>query len=272
MSERSVEVKVIEVDSAESEQGCGKQGKRKSIKLLGIDIAVDERLEWRVKWGQRGIGVCGFIALVCYVASGTNNSGLQVATVVFGTLTLIFFGMLYYKNISFVIVKRLLHEVNVVCIVILTLCNCIIDIAQPLTPFSPIMGIMYVFLVNGFVFMDSLKVKSRIFVITIGSIFTLLNLYNFYGNTFGDWNEGVILLKYTSQGKEHTFMKRSTKRSIYTQILLFSMSGIYTMIVDKKQEQMMFATGNIYRESGTASKLVEDTQYWMKMKRERTRK
>ena len=64
-------------------------------------------------------------------------------------------------------------------------------------------------------------------------------------------------------------MKRSTKRSMFLQILLFGMSGIYTMIVDKKQEQMMFATGNIYRESGTASKLVEDTQYSMEMTRER---
>ena len=94
-------------------------------------------------------------------------------------------------------------------------------------------------------------------------------MYIIYGNTFGDWNEGVILLKYTTDGKEHVVMKRSTKRSIFLQILLFSMSGIYTMIVDKKQEQLLFATGNIYRETGTTSQHVEDTQYSMKMERER---
>ena len=38
------------------------------------------------------------------------------------------------------------------------------------------------------------------------------------------------------------------------QILLFSMSGIWTMINDKDMELMMFATGNIYRKTGTASK------------------
>jgi hypothetical protein len=38
------------------------------------------------------------------------------------------------------------------------------------------------------------------------------------------------------------------------------MSGIYTLFKDKKQELMIFATGNIYRETGTASKEVEDNQ------------
>ena len=124
-------------------------------------------------------------------------------------------------------------------------------------------------LANCFVFMDALKVKSRVLVIVIGSTFTLLNIYNIYGTTFGDWNEGVILLQYTTDGKEHVFMKRSTQRPIYLQILLFSMSGIYTMMFDKKQEHLIFVTGNIYRETGTTSKHVEDTQYSMKMKRER---
>ena len=57
------------------------------------------------------------------------------------------------------------------------------------------------------------------------------------------------------------FMKRSVKRSIYIQIMLFSMNGIYTLFKDRKQELMIFATGNIYRETGTASKEVEDKQY-----------
>ena len=40
------------------------------------------------------------------------------------------------------------------------------------------------------------------------------------------------------------------------------------MFKDKKMEMMMFATGNIYRETGTASKYVEDTQHSMQMRRE----
>ncbi len=64
-------------------------------------------------------------------------------------------------------------------------------------------------------------------------------------------------------------MKRSTKRSMFLQILLFSMSGIYTLIFDKKQEHLLFATGNIYRETGTTSKHVEDTRYSINLELER---
>ena len=93
-----------------------------------------------------------------------------------------------------------------------------------------------------------------------------LNINNIYNLIFGDWDQGVVLFKYTIQGNEYTFMKRSTKRSIYIQIMLFSMNGIYTLFKDRKQELMIFATGNIYRETGTASREVEDKQYSTKDK------
>ena len=36
---------------------------RKSLKFLGEDLAMDEWLDWRVKWGQRGVGICGFLGI-----------------------------------------------------------------------------------------------------------------------------------------------------------------------------------------------------------------
>ena len=66
-------------------------------------------------------------------------------------------------------------------------------------------------------------------------------------------------------------MKRSIQRSIFLQILLFSMSAVYTMFKDKKMELMIFATGNIFRETGTASKEIEDKTYSMSIKEERRR-
>ena len=95
------------------------------------------------------------------------------------------------------------------------------------------------------------------FVIVIGILFILMNINDIYGNTFGGANQGIVLLEYTIQGNEYTFMKRSVKRSIYIQVMLFSMNGIYTLFKDRKQELMIFATGNIYRETGTASKDIE---------------
>ena len=40
-------------------------------------------------------------------------------------------------------------------------------------------------------------------------------------------------------------------------------------VQDKKMEKMMFATGNIYRETGTASKYVEDRKHTTEMQMEK---
>ena len=76
---------------------------------------------------------------------------------------------------------------------------------------------------------------------------------------------GIILFQY---GDDYVFHKRSIKRSIFTQIFLFSMSGVWVMFKDKKMEMMMFATGNIYRETGTASKYVDHESYVQRMQSE----
>ena len=205
------------------------------------------------------------LAVICY-----DCRTMDIATIVFAALTLIFAGVLYYKNVSLVIAKRLLREPNVVIILVLTLCNWSIDIARPYNSLSPVNGLLYVLLVSAFVFLDAVKVKSRVFVIVVGTLFVLLNINNIYHNIFGDWDQGVVLFKYTIQGNEYTFMKRSVKRSIFIQIMLFSMNGIYILFKDKKQELMIFATGNIYRETGTASKEVEQKTFVRKIKSEKS--
>ena len=89
------------------------------------------------------------------------------------------------------------------------------------------------------------------------------------GYKFENWSKGVVLFNYTIQGEQYTIMKRSTQRSIFLQVLLFSMTAVYTMFKDKKMELLIFATGNIYRETGTASKHIEDKSFAMKIKREK---
>ena len=83
-----------------------------------------------------------------------------------------------------------------------------------------------------------------------------MNIYELYYRIFTDWDQGVVLFKYTKRGQIYRY-KRSTKRAIYVQTMLFSVNGIYTLFKDRKQELMIFATGNIYRETGTAWKEVE---------------
>ena len=122
-----------------------------------------------------------------------------------------------------------------------------------------------------FVFIDAMKLKSRIYVIIIASLFTALNINNLYSRIFKDSNKGTVLFNYTIQGEEYIIMKRSIQRSIFIQVFLFSIKAVYTMFIkDKKMELLIFATGNIYRETGTASKEIEDTTFSMKMKQEKT--
>ena len=106
----------------------------------------------------------------------------------------------------------------------------------------------------------------------IGVVFVAVNVYNLYGRIFGDIDNGVVLVKYNIQGKEYTIMKRSTQRLIFLQVLLFSANGIYTTFVDKTMKLMMFATGNIYKSTGTASEKVEAGSFAYNLKQENHKK
>ena len=236
---------------------------RKHKLLLGQAVQTDDGLECRIKWAQRGIGLFGLLGLVF------NFAAQDIATSVFAALVVISACTLFYKNISFVIAKRLLREINVVIILLLCLCNWSIDLARPATSLSPILGFIYILIVSSFVFIDAVKVKSRVFVLAIAIMFILVNIDEIIHTTFRDAYQDVVLLKYTIEGNEYTLMKRSTKRSIFIQIMLFGMIAIYILFKDRKQELMVFATGNIYRETGTASKEVEDKKHSMKIKLEK---
>ena len=106
-------------------------------------------------------------------------------------------------------------------------------------------------------------------MIGFGIVFVALNVYTVYANTLGDANTGIVLVKYSIEGKSYTIMKRSTRLSIYLQVLLFSANGIYTTFVDKTMKLMVFATGNIYKSTGTSSEKVENKTHSFKIKQEK---
>ena len=95
-----------------------------------------------------------------------------------------------------------------------------------------------------------MKVKSRNFTLLVGTMFIVINLWNIYTRVFGTVDYNVALARYTINGKKIILWKRSVQRSIFLHVLLFSMSGMYTLIKYTKMELLMFATGNIYRSTG----------------------
>ena len=106
---------------------------------------------------------------------------------------------------------------------------------------------------NRIVLAKDAQVKINVFVrstypyllLGFGTLFIALNLYLLYGTVFGDSFIGTVLFEYTFEGNRNTIMKRSMKRSIYLQLLLFSANSVYTMFIDKGAILMMFATGNV---------------------------
>lgn len=229
------------------------------LEILGHDAVNidDKQLHARVKWGQRGVFVFSFIGLSLYIISSIfKYTELNVVVIISAVFATVSVGLMYYKNISFKIVKQLLIEPNVILILMLGVFDLIINIVKPYDSLSTVHGVTYMVIVFVVVFVDAVKAKSRLFVICLFTIFIVLNIYNVYDFTFGRTENGVYLVSYTVNNEHLVIRKRSVKRSIFIQILLFSTNGIWTLIKDKNMEFMIFATGHIYRNTGTASKYV----------------
>ena len=108
-------------------------------------------------------------------------------------------------------------------------------------------------MVNIYIFLDTVKNKSRMFI-RVSAICT--NPCLMFIILFSETDQGVALLKYAIQGNEYTLRKRSIQIIDIQKITLFSMNGIYTLFKDRKQE-LMTSQRNIYRETGTVSREVE---------------
>ena len=81
--------------------------------------------------------------IVLYSWWSTSNNIFQIIAIVCAGITLHCFIVLLYKNISFVMMKRLFKEPNVIIIMVLSLCNWAIDIGRPLTRFHQSM-VLYI--------------------------------------------------------------------------------------------------------------------------------
>ena len=158
------------------------------------------------------------------------------------------FGLLYYGNVSLVILRKLSREPYVWIVFTLALSNMIIDCAMPFNAFSPIAGTMYFIAVCLVLTFDVVNTKSRALTVGTATVFMLVTLWNILRLFFGNVDAGVVLLKY---GESYTLYKNSVKRSIYIEICLFTLEGIWTLITDKKIEKFMFIKESIYRETHT---------------------
>ena len=120
--------------------------RRRSSQLLGKTFFLDDEVVWRINWMQRGMSVCLCFAILCYVAGNDERSpALQFATILFCGMGLLCFAFVCYRNVSFMVIKRLLKEPSVLTIVALTTLNLCMEIVSPF-PFSVVYGLAYMLL------------------------------------------------------------------------------------------------------------------------------
>ena len=71
--------------------------------------------------------------------------------------------------------------------------NFLVDTLRPYDSFSWVNGLMYFFVISGFL-IDMTRKKSRAFVLSLGFLMVSITCFNIYGNTFGSNNYGVVCL------------------------------------------------------------------------------
>ena len=77
--------------------------------VLGKDVYTDEFLEWRVKWAERGVGIFCFLGVLSFFGASVSGSlPFFITTAVCALAGVACFVVLYYKNLSFLTMKRLL--------------------------------------------------------------------------------------------------------------------------------------------------------------------
>ena len=242
-----------------------------SIMVLGNEEELDDMMEWRLKWGQRGLALFTLFGFSFYIiGTATNNAVFRLLAATSFVLAMCFVGLICHKNVSLTILKLIIKQPDVVIILALGIGNFIIELVKPLNSLSWMMAVMYIVMITTFIFMDALIIKSRSFMITVLILFVGLHFYLISRRIFGLVENGVPLVTYTINGETTTLWKRDIKRTIYVQILLFSVKGIKTMLSDKDTKLIMWANGHIYRESGTSSPHVEDKRYSLQYKKEAT--
>eukprot|EP00505_MAST-04D_sp_SCG-Rhode-Island_P003047 Stramenopile-MAST_4_protein_3047 len=236
----------------------GKDSVGQVTMLSEIVVLDNEKALRRTRRSRTGFAVCSGCTFTSWVLShALTTPALLVLTYVFAAGSALCGGMIFYKNVVCAIVCRLLKEVNVLLILTATICNFCIDLVMPTHPSTRINSTIYSVLALLFVFSDGLKNKSRATTLTIGFFFLLMTFYNLVWTIAGGDDIGIILFQYSKL----IVYKRATKRSLFIQILMFSLRGMHIAFVDRKMEFLVFGTGNIYRETGTSSLHHEDKSF-----------
>ena len=218
-------------------------------KDFGMTPVEIKQIKDRLKYAEAIMLVFMLFGLITWAIVGFNGY-FTIVISVFAIISISGMFCIYFKNISFKIGKHLAREVNVVMIFLGGIAVALVDILKPYDESSAASGLIYLTGLVIFLSLDMVKFKSRTFVMAMSLMELSWTAYLIYHVTFANTEVGVVV--FTGVGGM-PFFKRSVKRTLYTQVFLFSLDGIRTIAVDKSMEMMIFTTGHVYRATGTSS-------------------
>ena len=220
-----------------------------------------KKLEEKIKNCTKVVSGLAVTALVLEVINTLFFDGLQVALSI-GLATCFFLGsavFLYmlHENLSSAVLCKLAKEPNVIFIILLCTLNLIVECVVPHDDSSIFLATTY--LLNGvyFILFDAMEQKSRNMSIAVGVLFVTITIYNALSVTFILDNSEVVFFEY---GDNFKLYKVSLKRSIYFQVLSFSVSSHLLLADGQEMNRLMFVTSNLYREEVVEIK-VKRTQF-----------
>eukprot|EP00944_MAST-04C_sp_MAST-4C-sp1_P008215 g8215.t1 len=252
----SVELVINENQSAlsKSTEGASTMRERRtSIFTLGKQILADEiKIRERIRRNKNISAIFGTLGILFYILNslevfgGSAKSAIFVVTVFISGVAVCSVIALFYKNSSRTFLCRILKEIDVCIMVCGGTCILIIDIVAPYSDRSPAYSTIYLILMLVLLMTDTMIIKDRVFVAFCAVMYSVISMYNLYEATFV-FNDGEASRILFSVNNIPVY-KQSVKRSLFLQVYLFTIKGLYTMFRDKKLELLVFANGHTYKD------------------------
>lgn len=156
---------------------------RNSIYILGEEIQRDiESINMRLRYGEALAPIFGFIGILLYFVGNIIYKNkiipILILTYICTALALFSVIIMYYKNTSTTIAKRLFKNIGVNIMLLSGIGILVIDFYKPASATSKMYAIIYVLLLLFFISLDVITVKHRKFVLVACFLFSSISLYN----------------------------------------------------------------------------------------------
>ena len=227
--------------------------RRSSIFALGQQIWADEiKIRERIRRTKIIAAIFGIIGILVYILNSLSVFGESAqmdvffVTLFFSLAAVCSVGALFYKNFSRSFMCRILKEIDTCIMICGGIGIVLIDIFAPYSERSVAYSSIYVLLLLVLLITDTMIIKDRVFVTVCAVLYSIISLYNLYEITFVFNDEEAKRILFSVN--DIPVYKRSVKRSLFLQVYLFTIKGLYTMFRDKKLELLVFATGHTYKD------------------------